>query len=83
MRKETIRIVCEAEESVLEKFIQRINVKTDLMLVEHIEIVKSRLQRRIQYFDIKYEPLEKEVGEVWSGLQNCCCDPLGYKRNAR
>lgn len=59
-----VKIVCEADEDTLERFTQLINIRTDIVEVEKIEIIKKEpATGEYEYFDIKYGPLEEEIGE--------------------
>ncbi len=64
MKDGSVKITCEAEEDTLKRFIQQINIKTDLITVENIEIIKEQpATGEYEYFEIKYGPLEEEMGE--------------------
>jgi len=64
MKDGSVKIICEAEEDTLERFTQLISIKTDLIAVENIEIIKKQpATGEYEYFDIKYGPLEEEMGE--------------------
>jgi acylphosphatase len=64
MKDGTVRIICEAKEDTLERFTQQINIKTDLVEVEKVEILKKEpATGQFEYFDIKYGSLEEETGE--------------------
>jgi acylphosphatase/phosphate uptake regulator len=64
LRDGSVKIICEAEKDTLEKFTQMINIKTDLVQVEKIEIVKKEPAKgEYSYFDIKYGIMEEEIGE--------------------
>jgi acylphosphatase/uncharacterized protein YukE len=60
----SVKIVCETDKTTLEKFIQSITIKTDLITVENVEIARTQPAKgEYEYFDIKYGPLEEEMGE--------------------
>jgi len=64
LRDGSIRIVCEAYEDTLKNFIKLINIKQDLIAVEKIETAKTQpATGEYEYFDIKYGPMEEEIGE--------------------
>jgi acylphosphatase len=64
VRDGSIRIVSEADEDTLKNFIKLINIKQDLIAVEKIETVKTQpATGEYEYFDIKYGPMEEEIGE--------------------
>ncbi|MEM2971953.1 MAG: acylphosphatase [Candidatus Bathyarchaeia archaeon] len=64
LRDGSVKIVCETDKSTLEKFIQSITIKTDLITIEKVEITKTQPAKgEYEYFDIKYGPLEEEMGE--------------------
>jgi acylphosphatase len=64
MKDGSVKIICEAEEDTLKKFIQQINIKTDLITVENVEIIKQQpATGEYEYFEIKYGPPEEEMGE--------------------
>lgn len=64
LRDGSIRIVCEADEDTLKNFIKLINIKQDLIAVEKIETAKTQpATGEYEYFDIKYGPMEEEIGE--------------------
>ena len=63
-RDGSVKIVCEADEDTLKNFIKLINIKQDLIAVEKIETIKKQpATGEYQYFDIKYGPMEEEMGE--------------------
>jgi acylphosphatase/BMFP domain-containing protein YqiC len=63
-RDGSVKIVCEADEADLEKFIKLINIKQDLIAVEKIQTIKKQpATGEYQYFDIKYGSMEEEMGE--------------------
>jgi len=66
-----VQIVCEAEESVLEGFVGKINVKEDIVGVERIRIVE-RFKTAIGFdcFEVKYGRLEEEFDETFGTLAN-------------
>jgi acylphosphatase len=60
----SVKVVCETDKPTLEKFIQLISLKTDIITVENVEITKTQPAKgEYEHFDIKYGPLEEEVGE--------------------
>jgi len=60
----SVEITCEADKPTLKKFIQSISLKTDLIIVENVKITKTQPAKdEYEYFDIKYGPLEEEMGE--------------------
>lgn len=64
LRDDSVRIVCEAEEPIIEEFIELVDVEKDLIAVESIEVVgRGPGVGEFEYFDIKYGPLEEELGE--------------------
>ncbi|MDH7477103.1 MAG: acylphosphatase [Candidatus Bathyarchaeota archaeon] len=64
MRDGSVRIVCETEEATLKKFIQAITLKTDIIAVEKVEILRTQpATSEYEFFEIKYGPLEEEMGE--------------------
>jgi acylphosphatase/BMFP domain-containing protein YqiC len=63
-RDGSVRIVCESDEDALKNFIKLINIKQDLIAVEKIETIKKQpATGEYEYFDIKYGPMEEEMGE--------------------
>jgi len=63
-RDGSVRIVCEADEDTLKDFVKLINIKQDLIAVEKIETIKKQpATDEYEYFDIKYGPMEEEMGE--------------------
>lgn len=64
LRDGTVQIVCEAEKEVLENFVKKISVKEDFIDVERVKIIEtSPATGEFEYFDIKYGPLEEELGD--------------------
>jgi len=64
MKDGSVKIVCETDETTLKKFTHSITLKTDLITVEDIEIIKTQpATGEFKYFEIKYGPLEEEMGE--------------------
>jgi predicted nucleic acid-binding Zn-ribbon protein len=64
LRDGSVKIVCETEEATLKKFIQAITLKTDIIAVEKVEILRTRpATGEYEFFEIKYGPLEEEMGE--------------------
>jgi len=64
LRDGSVQIVCEAEESVLESFLEEINVKEDFIRVEGIRVAeKTEAMGEFEFFEIKYSRLEDELGD--------------------
>lgn len=64
LRDGSVRIVCEAEERIIEEFIELVDVEKELIAVESVEVVgREPAVGEFEYFDIKYGPLEEELGE--------------------
>jgi len=64
LRDGSVRIVCEAEERIMDEFIKLVDVEKDLIAVGSIEVVgREPAVGEFEYFDIKYGPLEEELGE--------------------
>jgi acylphosphatase/gas vesicle protein len=60
----TVRIVCETDEETIKKFIHEINIKKGLIEVEDVQIKSVGIATgEFKYFEIKYGPLEEEIGE--------------------
>jgi acylphosphatase/archaellum component FlaC len=60
----TVRIVCETDEETVKKFIHEINIKKGLIEVEDVQIKSAGIATgEFKYFEIKYGPLEEEIGE--------------------
>jgi DNA anti-recombination protein RmuC len=59
-----VKITCETDEDTLEDFMKLINIKQDIITVEKVETVKKQpATGEYEYFDIKYAPLEEEMGD--------------------
>ncbi|MEM2821731.1 MAG: acylphosphatase [Thermoproteota archaeon] len=64
LRDGSVKIVCEGEKNDLDRFINEINVKMDLIEVSEVKVVRtSPATGEFQYFEIKYGPLEEELSE--------------------
>lgn len=64
LRDDSVRIVCEAEERIIEEFIELVDVEKELIAVGSIEVVgRDPAVGEFEYFDINYGPLEEELGE--------------------
>lgn len=64
LRDGSVKIVCETDEDTLKKFIKLLNIQEDLITVEKIETIRTQpATSEYEYFDIKYGPLEEEMGE--------------------
>lgn len=64
MKDGSVKIICEAEEATLKKFIQAISLKTDIIIVEKVEILRTQpATGEYKFFEIKHGPLEEEMGE--------------------
>ncbi|MGQ9719224.1 MAG: acylphosphatase, partial [Nitrososphaerales archaeon] len=64
LRDGNVQIVCEADNEALDNFVEKINVKEDLIDVESVRIVEtSPAKGEFEYFDIKYGPLDEELGD--------------------
>ena len=64
LRNGSVKIVCETEEDTIKNFIKLISIKEDLVSVETVETAKTQpATGEYKYFDIKYGPLEEEMGE--------------------
>jgi len=63
-RDGSVKIACEANEDAMEKFIEQIKIKEDLVGVENVEVVRTQpATGEYQYFEIKHGSLEEEMGE--------------------
>ncbi len=59
-----VRILCEADEKIIDDFLKAINVKNGLTEVEKIIFKDIGVATgEFQHFEIKYGPLEEEIGE--------------------
>jgi len=64
LRDGNVQIICEAEEAVLNGFVEGINVKDDFIKVEKVPVVeRSEATSEFDFFEIKYGRLEEELGE--------------------
>jgi len=64
LRDGSVKIVCETDEETLQNFIKLVKIKEDLITVENIETIKKQPAiGEYEYFDIKYGPIEEEMGE--------------------
>jgi acylphosphatase len=64
LRDGNVQIVCEAEEAVLNGFVEGINVKDDFVKVEKVRVVeRSEATGEFNFFEIKYGELADELGE--------------------
>jgi acylphosphatase len=64
LRDGNVQIVCEAEETVLERFVKEIDVKEDFVEVKRVRIVeRSEATGEFENFEIRYGRLEEEFGE--------------------
>ncbi|MGQ9552399.1 MAG: acylphosphatase, partial [Candidatus Bathycorpusculaceae bacterium] len=64
LRDGNVQILCEAEESILEGFIQGINVKEDFINVESVRVVeKCEATGEFEFFEIKHGELADELEE--------------------
>lgn len=59
-----VKIICEGEEDVIEKFVGRLRVKEDYIEVGRVNVVeKTEAKGDFEYFDIKYGDIREEFGE--------------------
>ena len=64
LRDGNVQIICEAEESVLNGFVEGINVKDDFVKVEKVRVVERfEATGEFDFFEIKYGKLADELGE--------------------
>ena len=64
LRDGNVQIICEAEEAVLNGFVEGINVKDDFVKVEKVRVVeRSEATGEFDFFEIKYGRLADELGE--------------------
>ncbi len=64
LRDKTVCVVCEAEKDVVDKFVDAIKIKNDIVDVKSVKIVEtSPATNEFKYFDIKYGSPEEELGE--------------------
>ena len=64
LRDKTVCIVCEAEKKVIDRFVDAIKIKNDIVDVKSVKIVEtSPATDAFKYFDIKYGSPEEELGE--------------------
>lgn len=60
----TVKVVCEAEEEVLERFLREIDVKQGFINVKGVNLIETtKATGEFPYFEIRYGPLEEELGE--------------------
>ncbi len=64
LRDKTVCIVCEGEKDVVDKFVDAIKIKNDIVDVKSVKIVEtSSATNEFKYFGIKYGSSEEELGE--------------------
>ena len=64
LRDKTVCVVCEAEKDVVDRFVDAIKIKNDIIDVKSVKIVEtSPATNEFKYFDIKYGSPEEELGE--------------------
>ncbi|MEW5761136.1 MAG: acylphosphatase, partial [Candidatus Thermoplasmatota archaeon] len=64
MRNSNVKIVCEIEQNMLDKFINALKIKKDFINVEDIEVVEeTEATGEFDFFDIRYGRLEEELGD--------------------
>ena len=69
LRDGSVQIVCEVEEPVLDVFVERVNVKEDLIEVEKVQVVeKSEATGEFEFFEIRYGRLVEEFDEMFGTL---------------
>jgi acylphosphatase/DNA-binding ferritin-like protein len=91
----TVRIVCETDEETVKKFIHEINIKKGLIEVEDVQIKSVGIATgEFKYFEIKYGPLEEEIGErmvmavkyasaMWSDIKTMSQDLKEVKQDIK
>jgi len=64
LRDKTVCVVCEAEKDVVDRFVDAIKIKNDIVDVKNVKVVEtSPATNEFEYFDIKYGSPEEELGE--------------------
>jgi len=64
LRDKTVCVVCEGEKDVVDRFVDAIKIKNDIVDVKSVKIVEtSPATNEFKYFDIKYGSPEEELGE--------------------
>lgn len=64
LRDKTVCVVCEGEKDVVDRFVDAIKIKNDIVDVKSVKIVEtSSATNEFEYFDIKYGSPEEELGE--------------------
>jgi len=64
LRDKTVCVVCEAKKEVIDRFVDAIKIKNDIVDVKSVKIVEtSPATNEFKYFDIKYGSPEEELGE--------------------
>ena len=64
LRDKTVCVVCEAEKDVVNRFVDAIKIKNDIVDVKNVKVVEtSPATNEFEYFDIKYGSPEEELGE--------------------
>ena len=64
LRDKTVCVVCEGEKDVVDRFVDAIKIKNDIVDVKSVKIVEtSPATNEFEYFDIKYGSPEEELGE--------------------
>jgi acylphosphatase len=91
----TVRIVCKTDEETIKKFIHEINIKKGLIEVEDVQIKSVGIATgEFKYFEIKYGPLEEEIGErmvmavkyasaMWSDIKTMSQDLKEVKQDIK
>jgi len=66
LRDKTVCVVCEAEKDVVDRFVDAIKIKNDIVDVKSVKSVEtSPATNEFEYFDIKYGGHEEELGEYF------------------
>lgn len=64
MKDGSVKIVCETDEATLKEFVESLRLKTEFVDVKNIEITETQpASGEFEAFQIKYGPLEEEMGE--------------------
>jgi len=64
LKDDSVRIICEGEEKIIDEFVGQLKIVEDYTKVESVNVVdKIEAKGEFEYFEIKYGDIREEFGE--------------------
>jgi len=95
LRDGNVKIVCEGEKEILDKFVRQIRVRRDFIKAKKVQVTKtSPATGKFKFFSIEYGPIQEEIGDrmaaaikyagaTWKGVRAMHEDVKGVRSDVR